>query len=463
MAHDYGHIQTEKELEALERRISRVYREAGEELSKSITEYFDRLVELDKHQHALLMAGEITEEQYKQWRLNQIGRGARFEALRDAVAERYTNANETAVSYVNDATPGIYSLNRNYAAYTIEQQTGESVGFTLWDEQTVKRLIVEEPDLMPYYPAKKAIKRGIDLAWGKQQITKQITSGILQGESIGHLANRLRKNIPNMNRDSAIRTARTAATGAQNAGRMDSYAAAEKMGIEIQREWMSTLDNRTRHAHQMLDGQKRPIGKPFNVDGQEIMFPGDPAAKGYLVYNCRCTMISVVKDARGPSDGSLTYKEWETSKKTQKFVETNQESVTMDKKDSGGKTVQTIGRIDVEKYKAVSPDIRTDEVVITDERIQHIKERHPNDYERYVGYVREMIEKPQYILEDPAYGTAVILKEYASKEERFRMVLRLATSKDNPEYRNSVITFLKISKRNFDKYIRNKKILYKTE
>lgn len=314
MAHDYGHSQTEKELKALERRIARLYREASEELGETVTAYFERLVERDKHQQALLMAGKITEEQYKQWRLNQIGRGARFEALRDAVAERYTKANETAVAYVNDATPGIYSLNRNYAAYTIEQQTGQSVAYTLWDEQTVKRLIDEDPDLMPYYPAKKALKRGIDLAWGKQQITKQLTSGILQGESIGKLANRLQENIPTMNRDSAIRTARTAATGAQNAGRMDTYRAAEKAGVKLKREWVATLDNRTRHAHQELDGQMQPIDKPFKVDGQEIMFPGDAKAKPYLVYNCRCTLIAVVEGTGGPSVGRLTYREWERGK-----------------------------------------------------------------------------------------------------------------------------------------------------
>ena len=56
------------------------------------------------------------------------------------VAERYTKANEVAIAYVNDATPGIYSLNRNYAAYTIEKAAG-NVGFTLWDESTVRRLI----------------------------------------------------------------------------------------------------------------------------------------------------------------------------------------------------------------------------------------------------------------------------------------------------------------------------------
>ena len=51
---------------------------------------------------------------------------------------------------------------------------------------------------------------------------------------------------------SAIRTARTATTAAQNAGRMDSYHAAKGMGIKLKKEWLATLDGRTRHAHAIL-------------------------------------------------------------------------------------------------------------------------------------------------------------------------------------------------------------------
>ena len=298
--HDLGHKLTDKELAALEKRIAGVYRDARDSLNDTISEYFAKFVERDKHQQELLKAGKITEEQYKQWRLNQIGRGKRYEALRDEIAKRYTDANQVAVSYVNDATPGIYSLNRNFAAYTIEKEAG-NVGFNLFDEQTVKRLIVEEPNLMPYYPPKRAVARGIDLAWGKQQITASVTSGILQGYSVGKIANDLQERMEKMNRSSALRTARTAITGAQNAGRQDSYIAAEKMGIKMKREWLATLDNRTRHAHAVLDGQRVGVNEPFKVDGYEIMFPGDPTAKAYLVYNCRCTLIAEVDGPKDPN------------------------------------------------------------------------------------------------------------------------------------------------------------------
>ena len=320
---DLGHKLTDKEIAKLERRIAKLYRDAGEELQATIDAYFEQFAKRDEEMKALIgtvqNGKEWTEADYKQWRLNQIGRGERYQAMRDKVAQRATDANAVAVSYTNDATPGIYSLNRNYAAYTIERVTG-NIGFDLWDEQTVKRLMVEQPDLMPYYPKDRALKRGIDLAYGKKQITASVTSSILQGKSIKHMADDLQKRITTMSRDSAIRTARTAVTGAQNAGRMDSYAAAEKMGIKLKKEWLATLDARTRHSHAMLDGEQVTQDKKFS---NGCRFPGDPQGPPWEIYNCRCTLIAAV-DGADTSDGlrrtrdglisDMTYAQWEASK-----------------------------------------------------------------------------------------------------------------------------------------------------
>lgn len=326
---DEGHKLTDKQLAELESRISKLYKQVADELSDTVTAYFKQFEKRDADMLEKVKNGTVSEQQYKQWRLAQIGRGNRFIALRDKVAERYTNANEVAIAYINDATPGIYTLNRNYSAYTIEQVSSRA-DFTLFDERTVKRLAMEQPDLMPYYPPKRALRRGIDLKYGKQQITASVTSSILQGKSIPKIANDLQSRMQDMNRTSAIRTARTAVTAAQNAGRLDTYRAAQDMGIKLKKQWLATLDNRTRHAHAMLDGQTVDNDKPFKVDGYEIMFPGDASAPGYLVYNCRCTLIAALDDvpktpnplrrARDPETGKsilvsdMTYAQWESWK-----------------------------------------------------------------------------------------------------------------------------------------------------
>lgn len=310
MKRDEGRRLTDAELEALEKRIREMYGGAAKNLQQIIDEYFAnfrlRDEEMQKLIGTVVNGREWTEEDYKQWRLAQMGRGERFEALRDKLAERLTNANEVAISYVNDATPGIYTLNRNYATYEVSDAGGD---FTLYDEQTVRRLIVEQPDLMPYYPKEKAVCRGIDLEFGKKQITNAVTAGILMGRSSRGIAADLRRRIIDMSVESAIRAARTAVTAAENGGRQATYEKAAEMGIEMQREWIATKDHRTREWHGAADGKRVGVNEAFTVGGEKLMFPGDRShgASGWNIYNCRCAVRGVIK---GHGRKRETYNEW---------------------------------------------------------------------------------------------------------------------------------------------------------
>lgn len=126
--------------------------------------------------------------------------------------------------------------------------------------------------------------------------------------------------------------------------------------------------------------------------------------------------------------------------------------------------MHTIGKIDREIYKCVTEDIVTDEIIITDERIGHIKTQHPNDFERYCEYLTQAVINPDYIIGANKPGTALVLKEFAdSDSKQFKTIVRLKTSTDNPEFKNSVITFMKINKKEWNRLIRNKQVLYKRE
>lgn len=125
--------------------------------------------------------------------------------------------------------------------------------------------------------------------------------------------------------------------------------------------------------------------------------------------------------------------------------------------------VHPIGKINKEIYKCITDDILTDEVVITNNQIQHIMDRHPNDYERFSSYFGEIVKNPDYIMEANKPNTALLLKEIKENDEIFKTVLRLVTSKDNPNYKNSIITFMKIDEKEWNRLLRNKTILYKKE
>lgn len=122
-----------------------------------------------------------------------------------------------------------------------------------------------------------------------------------------------------------------------------------------------------------------------------------------------------------------------------------------------------IGKLDRNIYKCITDDIVTDDVIITDNQIQHIKERHPNDYERFSSYLSQIISDPDYIIEANRPYTAVILKEIEENGEKFQTILRLCTSHDPSGYQNSIITFLRIDEKRWNRYLRTKTILYRKE
>lgn len=126
--------------------------------------------------------------------------------------------------------------------------------------------------------------------------------------------------------------------------------------------------------------------------------------------------------------------------------------------------MRLVGKLNKEIYRCVSENIQAEEVIITEERIQHIKERHPNDYEKYCIFLTEVVECPDYIIETNKPNTALILKEIVGEDgEIFKTVLRLITVTDNSEFKNSIITFMRINRKEWNRLLKNKRIIYKRE
>ena len=122
-----------------------------------------------------------------------------------------------------------------------------------------------------------------------------------------------------------------------------------------------------------------------------------------------------------------------------------------------------IGKINKNIYKCVTEDITTEEVIITDNQINHIKNRHPNDYENFSSYFSDILSDPDFILEANKPNTAFILKQITENDLTVQLILRLQTFQDPKGYKNSIITFLKIDIKTWNKYLRNKKILYRKD
>ena len=282
---DKSHILTDQKLEEMEKRLSAIYSRAEKEIQKTADEYFARFAKQDEAKRKLLEQGKITEEEYTKWRKGKVMYGKRFTEMKEQCAKQLLNVNQTALAYVNGELPEVYAINYNALKSAVDGVGGYS--FTLVDADTVRNLAVTDTSLLPY----KEIDPAKDIPWNMKKINAETLQGILQGESMDKIAKRLR-NVQEMNRTQAIRSARTIVTGAENKGRQDSYARAEADGIILQKEWIATNDGRTRHSHARLDGAIVDQDKKFN---NGLMYPGDPSGRPEETWNCRCTVASVVK------------------------------------------------------------------------------------------------------------------------------------------------------------------------
>lgn len=126
--------------------------------------------------------------------------------------------------------------------------------------------------------------------------------------------------------------------------------------------------------------------------------------------------------------------------------------------------MQYIGKLDTKKLGKYKEKIITDEVILTDEREEHIRKRHLEDYETYIKYISDIIEKPDYILEDVNNeDTILLLKTINNNGEKVQVVVKLQTVIQEVNKCNSILTFWHIRDRNYKSTIRNNKLLYKSE
>lgn len=302
-APDYGHREADRKLIALARRLHLSYRQARISLSEKIEKYLEEFEKQDAEKRALYDSGELSHEEYTRWKYSTLAGTKQWKRMLNQLADDMTHQNEIAASMINDTLPDVYAINHNFGTYEAEVGSGIDTTYTMYDKFTVARLLKDNEDLLPH-PSVPIAK---DKRWNRQHIQSAVLQGILTGEPMKDIAKRL-EHVVGMTENAAMRNARTAVTGAENAGRIDSYKRAESMGIKMQQVWMATLDGRTRDSHVMLDGERRDVGKEFS---NGCRYPGDPKGAPGEIYNCRCTLIGLPEGSTyDPSDTSERYSDY---------------------------------------------------------------------------------------------------------------------------------------------------------
>lgn len=319
---DYGSNYTDKELEKLEKKIKTVYNEAQKDIEDKLSVFFQKFDAKQKIYLEKVKNGEITQEQYQQWVKGQIFQSKQWNAKKDQIIDAIQNVNKEATNIINGGTIGVFAENASWSHYQMEHGEGIDFGFGLYDSHTVTNLIKNDPQVLP----KWKVNEKKDYVWNGKKVDNAITQAIIQGEGLGDIATRIASALGSNNRNTMLTFARTAMTGAQNAGRNQGLMDAKDLGIDVVKVWMATLDDHTRVSHREIDGEEQKVGDkwhPFKFSNG-CRYPGDPLGPAHEVYNCRCTLVSDIKNypskfkrydnIDGVPVDKMTYKEWKESK-----------------------------------------------------------------------------------------------------------------------------------------------------
>lgn len=322
---DYGARVADKAIEEVEKKLRKVYEKAAKELRGKLVSFNERFAKKQAEMMAKLKAEEITKAAYESWLRGQVFIGRQWAQKADQAARIMLEANKEAAQLVRKGKLNVFAENYNYTAFQLEKRAGAFLNFNLYDEKAVDKLIRKKPKMLPEWK----IDEPKDYKWNRQKVENSITQGIIQGKRIDEITDDLVSSLCTTNDNKMNTFARTAITGAQNAGRQAQMEDAEDMGIKVKKKWVATLDNRTRDTHQELDGQTVPIDKPFSVDWDgehyEVDYPGDPNGDPCMVYNCRCTMIEIYEGIDRKTTRRAYYdendKEYEEGKRKSYTVE----------------------------------------------------------------------------------------------------------------------------------------------
>lgn len=284
---DPGTLAADEKILKLGSKFEKVYGQAAREIEADLKKLEAECGPEMRRLEKALADGTITPEEAN-WLKMQTLKKAGLEQKLDQATGVMLHANQKALAMTNGEQLHVFAENANYQAYQLEKDVNLNLSFAIYDENTVEKLVRDNPELLP---RRVDVNGNKDKAWNKTKMSSAVAQAVIQGDSIPKLARRIAMQTGEANMKAMKRYARTAMTGAQNMGRIAMLHRAQDLGIQVKKVWLATLDSRTRDSHRHMDGVSAAVDEKFKTPlGSKMECPGDLAGKPGDVWNCRCTL-----------------------------------------------------------------------------------------------------------------------------------------------------------------------------
>ena len=253
------------------------------------------------------------------WKQQQTGR---LKQLTDEIVEKLKEVYPQTKTVIENFKQEQFETGYYGGYYTVEESQQADLPIAFLPDEVI-RSAVRQP------VASKTLSERLYKARNRLANRSQgaITSGILQGHGYAEIASVISSNSE-ANYRQALRIARTEGGRMRTQARQNSYEEMEKVGCELQKQWLAALDRKTRKSHGHLDGQRVKIEEMFVSDGYKAIGPRCFGVAG-MDINCRCTTITIVDginpdyrrdNETGEKIAFRTYDQWKKDIDERRFL-----------------------------------------------------------------------------------------------------------------------------------------------
>lgn len=299
---DYAHEKTDEILENLEKRLNSHYqsvtKKANKKYAATMSSFYTEMAKKEK----ALENGDITQDEYDIWLKKQSNSSQTKKAI-NQLTDSAVKADSKAAEIINGTLAGIFLINLRWTANEVKKQNGGV---------KIKTELIRhdsEKEIKAYYQALKErreqrklweeaeLNMMKDKAWNKGHFYTVVKHGVDHGYSIDKISKHL-EQVFEMDKRAARRWARTTVTGVENEARLQYAIELVEKGYEVEKEWISTLDKRTRDSHRKMNYEKQNVMEDFS---NNLRYPGDTFSRQPEEYiNCRCHMnINILYSPEG--------------------------------------------------------------------------------------------------------------------------------------------------------------------
>ena len=430
----------------------KILKESNKEINNKIALLYARYqgelkkLGVDKIQANTLLRGA----EYKQWRydiekyVKEIERLKKTNPVefRKLSVELETLAYRSRISRLDSLKAGIdYEL----------IQAGEKINNKVTDTLTevyndTYTSLTEDLNFKKGVISSSAVKKALENDWSGANYSSRIWSntdnlakaikneliiGLNKGINYRTMSQNIAKKFETSYKN-AERLVRTETNHIQNQATLMGYTDA---GV-VKYQFLAVLDSRTSHTCSDLNGE---VFKTEDATEGENYPPMHP--------NCRSTTVPYeYADIESDSVNEIPKDESQ-----------NDESNGVFAKSSLSEDVMNVLEKEFGKLNG-------DEVILRKERLEHIKERHPEVVDILKNNYVEAVNNPDYVLKDSKNENTIWnIKKIEEKNINIVIKLSVLKEKEHKRYLNSTITAHEIKNSRLNKYLEKQKQLYKNQ